>query len=62
MSFVRFTQNSSRQADDSDLSFSVTSVGGTENIQPEVAVSRFYSGGGFSNYVRDDKLGNYLLQ
>ncbi|KAF9534132.1 tripeptidyl peptidase A [Crepidotus variabilis] len=28
----------------------VTSVGGTQNINPEVAVSRFYSGGGFSNY------------
>jgi len=60
MPFVRFNQNSSRRADDSDLSFSVTSVGGTENIQPEVAVSRFYSGGGFSNYVCDDELGNCL--
>jgi hypothetical protein len=29
---------------------SVTSVGGTTNI-PEVAVSRFFSGGGFSDYV-----------
>ncbi|KAG6808099.1 hypothetical protein H0H93_000574, partial [Arthromyces matolae] len=28
---------------------SVTTVGGTTNI-PEVAVSRFFSGGGFSNY------------
>ena len=30
---------------------SVTSVGGTVQI-PEVAVSRFFSGGGFSDYVR----------
>jgi hypothetical protein len=30
---------------------SVTSVGGTANI-PEVAVSRFFSGGGFSDYVK----------
>jgi tripeptidyl-peptidase-1 len=30
---------------------SVTSVGGTTNINPEVAVSRFFSGGGFSDYV-----------
>lgn len=30
---------------------SVTSVGGTSHI-PEVAVSTFFSGGGFSNYVR----------
>lgn len=29
---------------------SVTSVGGTVNI-PEVAVTRFFSGGGFSDYV-----------
>ena len=29
---------------------SVTAVGGTTHI-PEVAVSRFFSGGGFSNYV-----------
>ncbi|KAG6828490.1 hypothetical protein H0H92_007805 [Tricholoma furcatifolium] len=29
---------------------SVTTVGGTTNINPEVAVSRFFSGGGFSNY------------
>ncbi|TFK64203.1 tripeptidyl peptidase A [Pluteus cervinus] len=28
----------------------VTSVGATQNISPEVAVSRFFSGGGFSNY------------
>lgn len=28
----------------------VTTVGATENYQPEVAVSRFASGGGFSNY------------
>jgi tripeptidyl-peptidase-1 len=28
----------------------VTAVGGTTNINPEVAVSRFFSGGGFSNY------------
>jgi len=28
----------------------VTSVGGTKNFQPEVAVSRFGSGAGFSNY------------
>jgi hypothetical protein len=34
-----------------DRRFSVTSVGGTTNI-PEVAVSRFFSGGGFSDYVR----------
>ncbi|CAA7260134.1 unnamed protein product [Cyclocybe aegerita] len=27
-----------------------TSVGGTEHIDPEVAVSRFFSGGGFSDY------------
>jgi len=31
---------------------SVTTVGGTTGISPEVAVNRFYSGGGFSNYVR----------
>ena len=30
---------------------SVTTVGGTVNI-PEIAVTRFFSGGGFSNYVR----------
>ena len=30
---------------------SVTAVGGTQHF-PEVAVSRFFSGGGFSNYVR----------
>lgn len=30
---------------------SVTAVGGTNHI-PETAVSRFFSGGGFSNYVR----------
>ncbi|PPQ63132.1 hypothetical protein CVT24_005772 [Panaeolus cyanescens] len=30
----------------------VTSVGGTNNILPEVAVSRFFSGGGFSNYFK----------
>lgn len=30
---------------------SVTAVGATTNINPEVAVSRFFSGGGFSNYV-----------
>ncbi|KAF9057841.1 tripeptidyl peptidase A [Panaeolus papilionaceus] len=30
----------------------VTSVGGTNNIMPEVAVSRFFSGGGFSNYFK----------
>lgn len=30
--------------------YSVTSVGGTQGVAPEVAVSRFYSGGGFSNY------------
>lgn len=30
---------------------SVTAVGATTHI-PEVAVSRFFSGGGFSNYVR----------
>lgn len=29
---------------------SVTSIGGTENVAPEVAVTRFPSGGGFSNY------------
>ena len=29
---------------------SVTTVGGTTNV-PEVAVTRFFSGGGFSNYV-----------
>ena len=29
---------------------SVTAVGGTTNV-PEVAVTRFFSGGGFSNYV-----------
>ena len=29
----------------------MTSVGGTTHI-PEVAVSRFFSGGGFSDYVR----------
>jgi hypothetical protein len=29
----------------------VTAVGATTGISPEVAVSRFYSGGGFSNYV-----------
>lgn len=28
----------------------MTSVGGTKNFNPEVAVSRFASGGGFSNY------------
>jgi tripeptidyl-peptidase-1 len=28
----------------------VTAVGATTGISPEVAVSRFYSGGGFSNY------------
>ena len=33
------------------LASSVTSVGGTQSI-PEVAVSRFFSGGGFSDYVR----------
>jgi tripeptidyl-peptidase-1 len=30
--------------------YSVTAIGGTENIAPEVAVSRFPSGGGFSDY------------
>ncbi|TFK43816.1 peptidase S8/S53 domain-containing protein [Crucibulum laeve] len=30
----------------------VTAVGGTQNINPEVAVSRFFSGGGFSNYFK----------
>ncbi|KAF9534131.1 subtilisin-like protein [Crepidotus variabilis] len=28
----------------------VTTVGGTENVNPEVAVSSFFSGGGFSDY------------
>ncbi|KAF8914260.1 subtilisin-like protein [Gymnopilus junonius] len=28
----------------------VTAVGGTTNINPEMAVSRFFSGGGFSNF------------
>ncbi|KAG6891682.1 hypothetical protein C0992_010085 [Termitomyces sp. T32_za158] len=42
----------------------VTAVGGTTNI-PEVAVSRFFSGGGFSNYFdrpsyQDDAVTNYL--
>ncbi|KAG6899604.1 hypothetical protein C0993_008765 [Termitomyces sp. T159_Od127] len=42
----------------------VTAVGGTTNI-PEVAVSRFFSGGGFSNYFdrppyQDDAVKNYL--
>lgn len=32
--------------------FSVTSVGATHHVEPEVAVSRFFSGGGFSDYVR----------
>ena len=30
---------------------SVTTVGGTQFINPEVAVSRYFSGGGFSDYV-----------
>lgn len=30
----------------------VTTVGGTEGFQPEVAVTRFASGGGFSNYFK----------
>lgn len=30
---------------------SVTAVGGTSHV-PEVAVSSFFSGGGFSNFVR----------
>ena len=33
------------------LQLSVTAVGATTGISPEVAVSRYYSGGGFSNYV-----------
>ncbi|KAG6810194.1 hypothetical protein H0H93_015135, partial [Arthromyces matolae] len=42
----------------------VTTVGGTTNI-PEVAVSRFFSGGGFSNYFKrpayqDDAVKTYL--
>lgn len=32
--------------------FSITSVGATQHVKPEVAVSRFFSGGGFSDYVR----------
>lgn len=36
----------------SDGLFSVTSVGATHHVEPEVAVSRFFSGGGFSDYVR----------
>ncbi|TFK66565.1 tripeptidyl peptidase A [Pluteus cervinus] len=44
---------------------SVTAVGGTENVAPEVAVSRFYSGGGFSNYFprpsyQDEAVSGYL--
>ncbi|KAF9006660.1 tripeptidyl peptidase A [Cyathus striatus] len=43
----------------------VTSVGGTQNINPEVAVSRFFSGGGFSNYFsrpkyQDEQVGKFL--
>ena len=34
----------------SNIPPSVTTVGGTTNV-PEVAVTRFFSGGGFSNYV-----------
>ena len=33
------------------LWLSVTAVGATTGISPEVAVSHYYSGGGFSNYV-----------
>jgi len=32
----------------------VTSVGGTQDF-PEIAVSRFFSGGGFSNYFKRPK-------
>lgn len=39
--------------------FSVTAVGGTTGF-PEVAVSRFFSGGGFSNFVRNRSLGQCL--
>jgi tripeptidyl-peptidase-1 len=34
------------------IPYSVTAVGGTTNV-PEVAVSRFFSGGGFSDYVSE---------
>jgi tripeptidyl-peptidase-1 len=33
----------------------VTTVGGTEAFEPEVAVKRFASGGGFSNYFSQPK-------
>ncbi|TFK66564.1 tripeptidyl peptidase A [Pluteus cervinus] len=43
----------------------VTSVGATDNVAPEVAVSSFFSGGGFSNYFsrppyQDVVVPNYL--
>ncbi|TFK66563.1 tripeptidyl peptidase A [Pluteus cervinus] len=43
----------------------VTSVGATDNVAPEVAVSRFFSGGGFSNYFsrpsyQDPTVPNFL--
>ena len=43
---------------DTLLQLSVTAVGGTTGIAPEVAVSHFYSGGGFSNYVWSHDIAN----